>query len=168
MNKPRTARPLAELVRPAIADALKAQGFAAADILTRWREIAGERLAAHSMPVRVLWPPRPKAALPEAAPQPATLVLKVESAFALEVEMSATQLVERVNAVFGWRCIGKLRLRQGPVEAPSPRVPPRPRPLDAAGERALATRIAGVEDEGLRAALERLGRGVLGGKAKMS
>ena len=168
MNKPRAARPLAELVRPAIADALKAQGFAAADILTRWPEIAGERLAAHSMPVRVLWPPRPKAAPPDTPPQPATLVLKVESAFALEVEMSAAQLVERVNAVFGWRCVGKIRLRQGPVEAPRPKAPPRPQPLDAAGEQALATRIAGIEDEGLRAALERLGRGVLGGKGKTS
>jgi hypothetical protein len=41
MNKPRRARPLAELVRPALADALKAQGFAAADIIGR--VIAGEQ-----------------------------------------------------------------------------------------------------------------------------
>src|SRR4051794_17578722 len=108
MNKPRTVRPLSELVGPVLKDALKAQGFAAADILNRWPEIAGERLAARSMPVRVLWPPRPKAASAEAPPEPATLVLKVESAFAFEVEMAAAQIVERVNSVFGWRCIGKL------------------------------------------------------------
>ena len=66
MNKPRGAQPLADLVRPAIADAIKAQGFATADILSRWPDIAGARLAACSMPVRVLWPPRPKAAVPGA------------------------------------------------------------------------------------------------------
>src|SRR4051812_6339945 len=83
---PAPARPLPELLRPALADALKAQGFAAADILRHWQDIAGPRLAPVSMPVRILFPPRPKAAPPDAPPQPATLILKVESAFALEVE----------------------------------------------------------------------------------
>src|SRR5205085_1093287 len=58
MQRPRSARPLSDLVRPALADALKAQGFAAAEILHRWPEIVGDRLAGHSLPVRILWPPR--------------------------------------------------------------------------------------------------------------
>jgi hypothetical protein len=161
MNKPRRARPVSELLKPALADALKARGFAAADILTWWDDIAGERLAACSVPIEVQWPPRPKAAAADAPPQPATLVLKVDGAFAFEVEMAAAQIIDRINAVFGWRCIGKLRLRQGPVERHRARIPAPPPVLQPDAQKALTGQLAGIEDDGLRAALERLGRGVL-------
>jgi hypothetical protein len=166
MNKPRSLRPLSELVRPVLAEALKAQGFAAADILQSWPEIAGERLAEHSIPVRVMWPPRPKVAAPGATPRPATLVLKVDSAFALEVEMAAAQIVERVNAVFGWRCVGKIRLRHGPVAsaAAAVRVQRAGPELDGASRARLAREVGGIADDALRASLERLGRAILVGK----
>lgn len=166
MNKPRSTRSLAELMRPALADVLKAQGFAAADILGRWPEIAGERLAAHSMPVRIVWPPRPKAALPDAPPDPATLVLKVEGAFAFEVQMMQGQIIERVNAVFGWRCVGKLRLSQGPVARPRTRHAPPAPVVDAVSARAIAARVAEVADEDLRASLTRLGTAVFAEAAR--
>jgi hypothetical protein len=161
MNKPRVARPLGELVRPALADALKAQGLAAGDILRLWPEIAGERLAGATLPVRIVWPTRAKSAAPDAAPQPATLVLKVEGAFALEVEMASAQIVERINQMFGWRCIGRLRLRQGPVESARRRDHPVAAKLAGQAARQLAERLAGIEDEGLRSSLERLGREVM-------
>jgi hypothetical protein len=165
MNKPRSARPLSDLVRPALADAFKAQGFAAADILQSWPEIAGERLAEHSVPVRVMWPPRPKAAAPGSPPQPATLVLKVDSAYALEVEMATAQILERVNAVFGWRCVGKIRLRHGPVASAAAGRARHARPsLDATSRARLAREVGGIEDEALRESLERLGREILAAK----
>lgn len=160
MNRPRAARSLSDLVRPALADALKAQGFAAADILRHWPSIAGARLAAHSMPVRLMWPARPKAASVDEPPKPATLVLKVEGAFALEVEMSAETIIERINAVFGWRCVGRIRLRQGPIELAEKKAPPPPPRLDQAEEARLSGDLAGIEDEALRRSLERLGRAV--------
>jgi hypothetical protein len=160
MQRPRSARPLSELVGPALADALKAQGFAAAEILHRWPDIAGGRLAGHSMPVRIIWPPRPKGAAPGAAPAPATLVLKVEGAFALEAEMAAAQIIERINAVFGWACVGKLRLRQGPIETAPKRQPRKPAVLTAAAGERLRHDLEGIAEPGLREALERLGREV--------
>jgi hypothetical protein len=160
------ARPLSDLVRPALADALKAQGFAAGDILRFWPEIAGERLAGVTVPIRLIWPPRPKAAPPDAPRQPATLVLKVESAFALEVEMAAAQIIERVNAMHGWRCVGKIRLRQGPVRDEATAGGRAACELDPAAAGALKSSLAGIADEPLRAALERLGRSVLAGKGR--
>lgn len=166
MNKPRPTRSLGDLMQPALADALKAQGFAAADILGRWPEIAGERLAAQSMPVRIVWPPRPKAAPPDAPPDPATLVLKVESAFAFEVQMMQAQIIERVNAVFGWRCVGKLRLSQGPVARPNERRAPA-KPVVAPDEaRQIAETVAPIADEDLRDALQKLGTAVFADAAR--
>jgi hypothetical protein len=169
-NKPsnfkprRSARPFADLLGPALADALKARGFATADIIGHWPDIVGARLAEQSQPMKIQWPPRPKTDKPEAAPAPATLILRVESAFALEIEMSAAQIIERINAVFGWRCVGKLRLRQGPVDHPVRRE--RPQIPDLAPEAAtkLASDLDGIENTGLREALERLGRQVRGAK----
>jgi hypothetical protein len=161
MNRPRTARPLADLLRPALKDALKAQGFAAADILRHWPDIAGERLAAASLPVRLIFPPRPKAAPADGPGEPATLVLKVESGLALEVEMSASLIVERINAMFGWRCVGRLRIRQGTIRAAADRTATRTAPLAPAETARLEATLSGIEEDGLRGALDRLGRAVM-------
>lgn len=169
-NKPsnfkprRSARPFADLLGPTLADALKARGFATADIIGHWPDIVGARLAEQSQPMKIQWPPRPKTQMPEASPQPATLILRVESAFALEVEMGAAQIIERINAVFGWRCVGKLRLKQGPVEHPERRERPKIPELAPAAARKLADDLKGIEDSRLREALERLGRQVRGSK----
>ncbi len=169
INKPpifkaRWARPFSDLLGPTLADALKARGFATADILEHWPDIVGARLAEQSQPTKIQWLPRPKTSTPDSTPQPATLILRVESAFALEVEMGAAQIIERINAVFGWRCVGKLRIKQGPVEHPAPRERPRTPELPPAEARKLARDLSGIEDQGLREALERLGRQVRGSK----
>ena len=161
-SRPSSVRSVSDLLGPTLADALKARGFATADIVGRWADIVGARLATQSQPMKIQWPPRPKTEAPEAAPRAATLVLRVESAFALEVEMSAAQIVERINAVFGWRCVGKLRIRQGPVEHPVRRQPPAVPKLTPLQARTLADDLGGIEHPGLREALERLGRQVRG------
>lgn len=162
--KARSARPFSDLLGPALADALKARGFATADIIGHWPDIVGVRLAEQSQPLKIQWPPRPKMDKPDTPAQPATLILRVESAFALEVEMGAAQIIERINAVFGWRCVGKLRLKQGAVEHPERRERPRPPELSPAAARQLKKDLGGIEDQGLREALERLGRQVRGSK----
>ena len=42
-------------------------------------------------------------------------MIRVEGAFALELQHLAPIVIERVNTYYGWRCIGKLVLKQGPV-----------------------------------------------------
>ena len=151
-----SAKPLAELIDDCIAPALAAQGFAGRAIVSLWPEIVGERLAARSRPLKIDWPRRRPA--PGEASEPATMVVRVESAFALEMQHLGPLLVERVNTHLGWRAVGKLVLKQGPVEAPAPkRAPP---PLDLAVAARVEQQVAGVADPDLRASLERLGRHV--------
>ncbi len=158
------ARPLADLVEQALAPALAAQGFAAADVVVGWPDIVGERLAGFCEPVKLQFPRRPsRLALPDDPPEPATLIVRVESAFALEVQHLAPLIVERVNTRYGWRCVGRLSLRQGPLERrPARRAPPPPPPEAVNAARATVGEVA---DEGLRDALVRLGAGIIAGKA---
>ena len=156
-------KPLADFVDACLGPALAKQGFAAADVVVAWPEIAGERLAAWSRPVKLEWPRRRPD--PGAPPEPATLVVRVESAFALEMQHLAPLLAERINAHYGWRCVGRIVLKQGPVPRPKAgRAPPAELTAD---ERAkIAARTEGVAEDALREALGRLGAAVAGSRTK--
>lgn len=138
---------------------MAAQGFASTDIITGWPEIIGERLAQFSRPVKIEWPRRRAFSEDGQGGEGATLVLKVESAFALDIQHMVPVLIERVNARYGWRCIGKVVIKQGPVPHAPPVVPRRV--LDPSMIEEASHRIGTIEDEGLREALVRLGTGIL-------
>lgn len=156
-------KPLADLVGPILGPALARQGFADADILASWPEIVGPSLAAVSRPLRVEWPRRFPGG-PERA-EPATLVLRVTGAFALEAQHSAPLIIERVNAFYGWACIGRLVLKQGPVARPAARSRAVREPSEAQRRR-VAEAVAGVAEAPLRSALERLGCAVAEAEAR--
>jgi hypothetical protein len=148
-------RPLSDLLDEALGPVLAAQGFAASDIVTGWPEIVGETLATQCEPVKISWPRR----IGDAPPEPATLVLRVEGAFSLDIQHQIPVILERVNTRYGWRCIGKIVIKQGPLSKEPPR---KPRPA-ASKEAVLEAekRVGTMEDEGLREALVRLGSGIL-------
>jgi hypothetical protein len=149
-------RPLADLVESCLSPALAAQGFASSDVVVAWPEIVGERLAAHCRPVKLQWPRRRPDLAESDVAEPAVLVVKVEGAFALELQHLAPLIVERVNGYFGWRCVGRLSLKQGPIEAAAAPARLRPEP-DADSLRAAEARIGPLEDAALRHSLARLG-----------
>lgn len=151
-----TAKPLADLIDDCLAPALAAQGFAGRAIVSLWPEIVGERLGERSRPLKIDWPRRRPA--PGEASEPATLVVRVEGAFALEMQQLAPLVLERVNTHLGWRAVGKLVLKQGPVEAPMPK--PAPPPPDPAVIKRVADQVAAIADPELKAALQRLGQAV--------
>jgi hypothetical protein len=154
---PRFSVPLAAYVDACLGPALAAQGFAAGEIVTAWPDIVGARLAAASRPIKLEWPKTPRGVEPERR-EPATLVVRVAGPFALEMQHLAPQIVERTNAYFGWRCVGRILMKQGPVPRPVVKpAAPRPDPVVAAR---LAAMTGNVDDENLRAALARLGEAV--------
>jgi hypothetical protein len=157
VNKPRSARPLADLVGPALTAAFKRHGFASTEIVTRWEDIVGIEIAAHSEPIKITWPR--KGELNDAEePEPATLVLRCQGPAAIEIQHLAGVIVERVNRFLGWRAIDRVALRQAPLAR---RARPRPPPaIDAAEARRIAERMTDIADDDLRAALGRLGAAV--------
>ncbi|MCB5175315.1 MULTISPECIES: DUF721 domain-containing protein [Microvirga] len=166
MRQPRhRPRPLADFLDVCLSPSLAAQGFATSDIIVAWPDIVGERLAAFTQPLKIEWKRKGPHADPEARPEPATLVIRVEGAFALEMQHMAPIVIERVNVYYGWRCIGKLVLKQGPVRRAEKKRPPAP-VLGEADRRRVESAVAPIEEDGLKAALARLGQAVVGSRTK--
>jgi hypothetical protein len=156
MNKPSRSfpRPLSDFLGATLSDTLKSQGFASAEIIARWADIAGPEIAAHSEPMKITWPRRSD----DETAEPATLVLRVEGPAALEIQHLSAVILERINRFFGWQAIGRIALRQAPLrrrEKPAP--PPPPDPAEAAR---IAEGLPAIEDENLRQALARLGAAI--------
>jgi hypothetical protein len=156
MSKPGriSAKPLSLLLSDVFKDAYAKQGFAARELVTRWAEIAGKDVAAHSEPLKLQWP-RPVEGQPQ---EPATLILRVDGPMALEIQHKSDVILERVNRFLGWSAVGRLALRQAPLsrhERPAAPPPPDPRAIES-----VAETLTAIEDEELRAALARLGAAI--------
>ena len=151
---PISAKPLSVLLSDVFSEAYAKQGFAARELVTRWSEIAGSEIAAHSEPMKIQWP-RPVEGQPQ---EPATLVLRVEGPTALEIQHASDVILERVNRFFGWSAVGRLALRQAPLSRRER--PAAPRGPDAKAVAEVAKTLSAVEDEELRAALARLGAAI--------
>ena len=141
--------------------AFEKYGFSTASLVTDWAAIAGAELAAYTAPERLKWPrggerPEEGAATASKTRQGATLVLRVDGGRALDVQYKARQIIERINAYFGYAAVAELRIVQAPVgETLGPaRALPRTTPAP------LTTEVAGIADAGLREALGRLGAGI--------
>ena len=148
-------RPLADLVNRTLTGAFQKQGFAAIDIITHWEEIVGPELAGRTEPQRLVWARR------EDPDSVGILHIRVEGAYAIELQHLAPVVIERVNRYFGWRCVGRIKLAQGPV---TPRRKPIPAVSEPAPEAVAAVEeeIGPFEDKGLARSLARLGAFVKG------
>lgn len=155
MNKPsnRGARPLAEFLGVCLSDAFKQQGFASAELVTRWTDIVGSEIAAHAEPLKVQWP----RAVGNNPPEPGTLVLRVDGPTAIEIQHLANVILERVNRFFGWQAVDRLALRQAPLSRRGKKAAKVPDPEAVAR---IAAALPEIADDELRQALARLGAAV--------
>ena len=161
----RGAKPLAAFMPEVLEATLAARGLGEASLIADWPAIVGETIARYARPIQLQWPPRPARRDPEAALAPATLVLRVDGAYALEAQHGAGIIVARVNAHLGWRCVEKIAFRQGPL--PPAKEKRRARPAPSAEAEAAASRAASsIEDGELRDALTRLGARAIDGSAR--
>ena len=140
MNKPSRsfAKPLRDLLGKVVGETFTRQGFASAELVTRWTEIVGAEIAAHSEPIKIQWtapgcllPSRPRKRGERVGADPGTLILRVEGPAAIEIQHLANVICERVNRFLGWRAVERIALRQAPLRSASRqpfRRPTRPRP----------------------------------------
>ena len=94
----------------------------------------------------------------------ATLVLRVDGPRAIEVQYQSTQIIERINAHFGYRAVSEIRFLQAPLDRSGRQTDPRADEIAARRRRIAAarsaTKTAPREDlappDALLAALDRL------------
>jgi hypothetical protein len=155
MNKPPRpiGRPLRDLVGKVVGDTFTRQGFASAELVTRWPEITGAEIAAVSQPIKIQWPRPDETGMRP----PGTLVLRVEGPAAIEIQHLTGVICERVNRFLGWRAVERIAFRQAPLRRIAHKSGPRP---DADAAARLAASMPEIADDDLRAALARLGAAV--------
>lgn len=146
----RTASVLNEPIRRAG----ESRGFAVSRLLTHWSDIAGEDVASIARPVSVTY---------GRGGFGATLVLLTTGAQAPMLEMQKEKIREKVNAVYGYNAISKVRITQtaangfeegkAQFDHQKRTIPTEPDPEIKAA--AIET-VRPIENNDLRQALERL------------
>ena len=152
----RTATLLGNRIRTASGS----RGFAQSRLLTNWAEIAGPDISSVARPVEVSY---------SRGGMGATLTLLTTGAQAPMLEMQKEQIRAKVNSVYGYNAIARVRITQtattgfaeGQVDFTH-----RPKSVsemipDAGIVKRAAETTQAVGDEGLRTALERLGANVM-------
>lgn len=147
------------LLNDQIRRAGETRGFAVSRVLTHWPEIVGQDIAAIARPVNVGY---------GKGGFGATLTVLTTGAQAPMLEMQKEQLRDRVNAVYGYNAISRVRITQtAPTgfaegQASFDHRPKAAKPTPSPQVEQEAARVAhGAKDEDLREALERLARNVL-------
>lgn len=155
-TRKRAPQPLGGLVSDVLDPVLARRAGMTSALLAAWPEIVPAMLAETTRPQKINWPRRAHEDDPF---KPATLVIAAEGMSALHVQHQSGEIVQRVNAFFGFQAVARLQLVQKPV-AP-PRKPARRKAaVSPADEQRIATLAEDIEDERLREALIRLGKSV--------
>lgn len=151
----RTASVLSDQIRRAG----ESRGFAVSRLLTHWAEIAGPEIARIARPVNISY---------GRGGLGATLTVLTTGPQAPMLEMQKEKLREKVNGVYGYNAISRVRITQTAPDgfhegqalfSPAPK--PGAQPPDPKIVQAAAKAVSPVKSDDLRAALERLGRNIL-------
>ena len=154
MTKPRTtpdaprrgyARAAGDIAGEVGGMAFKRFGFVQGAVVSRWKEIVGERYARVSAPESIRFPAGRKSG--------GTLTLLVDGAHAPLMQHLAPMIVERVNRFFGYPAVERVSFRQGRAPTPAPR-PVRQAPVAVPKDLGDGLRL--IADGELRACLEAL------------
>ncbi|MGB3540464.1 MAG: DUF721 domain-containing protein [Mesorhizobium sp.] len=151
--------PVSDLASRILDPMLRKRAGISIGLVQSWDEIAGPRLSKHSRPEKIQWPRR----LHEDDPfQPATLVIACEGMAALHLQHETGEIIARVNSFLGFNAIARVRIVQKPLIGEKAKRKPSFRQLSGPEQEKLSGTVGMIEDDGLRASLERLGATILG------
>lgn len=148
----------AEAAMPLLKNILAKKGFAAADVLVFWEQIAGEETSAYARPQKLTFK--------KGARDGGVLEVAVPGgAFALELQHREPFIIEKINSYFGYRAVAKIKIVQdiGIFDRLKKQInqPEDKKSLVSEEEQNyIVDTTAGVGDEELKGALIRLGNSI--------
>ncbi len=143
------ARSISDLVPEIGRTAFRKFGFVQSSVVSRWREIVGDRLADVTQPAMIRFPAGQKAG--------GTLHLTISGAHAPMLQHVAPDIIAAVNRFFGYAAIAGVRMTHGQVTPAAPVQPPamlKPVPAE------LGDSLRDIGDPELRTVLERMAAGL--------
>ena len=155
------ARPVGDIATGILDPVLRKKAGISTGLVQSWEEIVGERLASRTRPEKIAWPRRAGEDDPF---EPATLIVACEGSAALQLQHETGEIIARINAFLGFAAVARIKIVQKPVARDRKPAPKAPRPLTPAETSRVASVVGGIEDDALRASLERLGKTILGSK----
>ena len=143
------ARMVSDLVPEIGRAAFRKFGFVQSSVVSRWREIVGDRLADVTQPAMIRFPAGQKAG--------GTLHLTISGAHAPMLQHVGPDIIGAVNRFFGYAAIAQIRMSHGQVTPAAPVQPPamlKPVPAE------LGDSLRDIGDPELRTVLERMAAGL--------
>ena len=143
------ARSISDLVPEIGRTAFRKFGFIQSSVVSRWREIVGDRLADVTQPAMIRFPVGAKAG--------GTLHLTISGAHAPMLQHVAPDIIAAVNRFFGYAAIAGVRMTHGQVTPAAPvQSPAMLKPVPAE----LGDSLRDIGDPELRTVLERMAAGL--------
>lgn len=142
-------------------------------LLGVWDEIVGAEFAEFSRPDKIIWPPR-RAVSRDMAGQisesggglePGQLTIACEGAKALFLSHQQDQIIARINSIFGFPAINRIKIVQKSISSGKKYNKPQ-RKLTSTEKSQLGDMLNDVEHPKLKEALAKLGKAVLTKKSK--
>ena len=137
------------MIEPMVAPSAQERGFAISRLISHWREIVGET-AEWCRPADIQFP--------RGSSNNGTLKLQITSGRGPQAQALSAQIIDQVNAAFGYQAVGRITLVQSLAPSRPPAPPKTPATIsDAPDVWTLDERLKHIKSPELRAALRRLG-----------
>ena len=148
-NRLNRMRRLSTMIEPMVAPSAQERGFAISRLISHWHDIVGDT-AAWCRPADIHFP--------RGSTKNGTLRLQITSGRGPQAQAISAQIIDQVNATFGYQAVGRITLAQN-LPPPRPEIPPtKPATIsDAPDVWTLDEKLKHIKSPELRGALRRLG-----------
>ena len=148
-NRLNKMRRLSTMIEPMVAPSANERGFAISRLISHWHDIVGDT-AAWCRPADIHFP--------RGSRNNGTLKLQIASGRGPQAQAMSAQIIDQVNAAFGYKAVGRITLVQN-LPPSTPKTPPKkPATIsDAPDIWTLDEKLKHIKSPELRAALRRLG-----------
>ena len=148
-NRLNKMRRLSTMIEPMVAPSAHERGFAISRLISHWHDIVGDT---------AVWCRPADIHFPRGSRNNGTLKLQITSGRGPQAQAMSAQIIDQVNAAFGYQAVGRITLVQN-LPPSTPKTPPKkPATIsDAPDIWTLDEKLKHIKSPELRAALRRLG-----------